>query len=177
MHITYIAGLAVYFSIKWMLYFALENHRKNMQVWLLDGGVLVFFSVQLFFQFGVSSAVPLWAAYVGIFLFIAGIICASYSRLVLAENYRATTVMETPGRLVTRGFYRIIRNPIYTGTLLMGCGIELSFFSPFFFLNGAGFFLFLWRIQKEEKILREAFPEEWRAFIRSTPYRLIPFIY
>lgn len=177
MQIAFSAGLAVYFSIKWMLYFALENHRKNMQVWLLDGSVLVFFSLQLFFQFGVSADIPLWAAYIGMFLFIAGVIVASYSRLVLAENYRAAVVTETPGRLITRGLYRIIRNPIYTGTLLMGCGIELSFFSPFFFCNGAGLLLFMWRIQKEEKILREAFPKEWGAFIRSTPYRLIPFIY
>ncbi|MDP2676731.1 MAG: isoprenylcysteine carboxylmethyltransferase family protein [bacterium] len=177
MQIILIAGLAVYFSVKWMLYFAIEKHTNNIRTWILDGGVVLFFCLQLFVGFGVSKHVPLWASCAGVALFLAGVLIASYSRLLLAENYRAAAVMEAPNRLIVRGVYRFVRNPIYTGTLFVGCGIELVFFSPFFFLNIFSVLAFIYQVRKEEKVLQNAFPGEWAMFTKKTPYRLLPFVY
>ncbi len=69
-------------------------------------------------------------------------------------------------RLVTRGLYRISRNPMYLGLLLLLTGLALWFGNP---LNIAVLALFVWyvtifQIRPEEDALAEKFGAEFDAY-------------
>lgn len=100
--------------------------------------------------------------------------------------------------LVTRGPYSIVRHPSYVGSLLIGIGTVLCHFGPGSWYEGrvgwdslasklftaawAGWslvlpMLLMGRVNAEDEILKNEFGEEWEAYARRTPYRLIPLIY
>lgn len=79
------------------------------------------------------------------------------------------------GQLVTDGPYRLVRNPMYFGSFLLGAGFTLivwpwwglPVFAVLFYLR------FNRQIVKEEEYLSKAFGEEFAAYCRTTP-RLFP---
>jgi protein-S-isoprenylcysteine O-methyltransferase Ste14 len=80
-------------------------------------------------------------------------------------------------RLITGGAYRFVRHPRYLGVALLAAGLALLFRS------WAGLALFpvilgilLFRIHDEERLMQEAFGQEWQAYARRS-WRLIPFLY
>ena len=73
--------------------------------------------------------------------------------------------------LITQGPYSIVRNPIYTGMfgLMIATGLAISFWWAFppaivFFWTGT-----MMRIRAEEKLLREAFGNEFDAYAGRVP--------
>jgi protein-S-isoprenylcysteine O-methyltransferase Ste14 len=92
---------------------------------------------------------------------------ASTARLQIVENHR----------LVTDGLYRHVRHPIYLAETLRNFGFVLilsSIYGTLFI--AAGTILLLLRIRGEEKMLIEAFGEDYKEYQRSTK-RIIPYIY
>jgi len=100
--------------------------------------------------------------------------------------------------LVTSGPYSIVRHPAYTAMLIASLGTFLRVAGPGSWLREAGWLdtfagkiiVGLWfaysvylpsklmaRVNREDKVLRNQFPEEWDAYAKKTPYRLIPFVY
>ncbi|MBE15656.1 MAG: isoprenylcysteine carboxylmethyltransferase family protein [Dokdonia sp.] len=79
--------------------------------------------------------------------------------------------------LITKGPYRLIRHPMYTGVLLM---ILPSLFFDFSLWRLAAFailiIVFLIKIQMEEQFLRQRFRESYYRY-QKTSYRLLPWIY
>jgi protein-S-isoprenylcysteine O-methyltransferase Ste14 len=80
-------------------------------------------------------------------------------------------------RLVTDGYYKHIRHPIYLGEIgrSFGLAITLSSLYGLVFMT-LGLLFLLIRIDIEEKMLTEAFGEEYREYQRNTK-KLIPCIY
>ncbi len=80
-------------------------------------------------------------------------------------------------RLVTNGYYKHIRHPIYLGEIgrAFGWAITLSSLSGLVFMT-VGIIFLLIRIEIEEKMLIEAFGEEYTEYQRKTK-KLIPYIY
>ncbi len=65
---------------------------------------------------------------VGTVLFTIGLTVAILGRTQLGDNWsdiETAQVLEKQ-RVVSRGLYRFIRHPIYTGDLLLLCGLELA---------------------------------------------------
>jgi len=88
-------------------------------------------------------------------------------RLQIVENHQ----------LVTNGVYKHIRHPLYTGELIRNFGFVLIFSSLYgalFMIVGAVFLLI--RIEKEEKMMGEAFGSIYERY-RITTKKLIPFLY
>lgn len=100
--------------------------------------------------------------------------------------------------LVTEGPYSIVRHPSYTGMALLATGVILCHFSPgSWFAECVGWeslaskaFTAIWstytlavavllmaRVETEDDVLRNEFGEEWEAYARRVPYRLIPYVY
>jgi len=80
-------------------------------------------------------------------------------------------------RLVTDGYYKHIRHPIYLGAIGMSFGWVItlsSLYGLLFITLGLPFLLI--RIEIEEKMLTEAFGEECKEYQRNTK-KLIPYIY
>ncbi|KAI0636972.1 hypothetical protein C8Q77DRAFT_1071217 [Trametes polyzona] len=101
-------------------------------------------------------------------------------------------------RLITTGPYSVVRHPSYSGWLLLVAGKALALLSPgsYFVESGLssttagrvgagvvfGYLAFvtvvlLRRIPKEDEVLSKEFGEEWQAWTKRTPYRLLPFVY
>ena len=81
-------------------------------------------------------------------------------------------------RLITRGPYNIVRNPIYTGMfgMLLATGLVTSHWiglatAIVVFAVGTAV-----RVRSEEKLLREAFGEEFEAYARKVP-AVVPFLF
>lgn len=79
--------------------------------------------------------------------------------------------IDAPRRLVVRGLYRFVRNPMYVGVVtLLVC--EAALFRSLFLLAyaaclAAGFHLFV--LLYEEPVLRKKFGEEYAAYCRAVP--------
>lgn len=89
---------------------------------------------------------------------------------ILAFKSARTTVNPTrPGdasSLVTGGIYRITRNPMYLGVLLLLLGWSLYLGNAVAWLGAVGFVLYLDRFQigPEERMMAQLFGEDFRAY-------------
>ena len=84
--------------------------------------------------------------------------------------------MKEQHELVTAGPYIYVRHPIYSGILLAALGTALM--TSIF---GIGMLIFIsiffaLRINKEEKIMLELFPEQYPEYQKRTK-RLVPFVW
>jgi protein-S-isoprenylcysteine O-methyltransferase Ste14 len=78
---------------------------------------------------------------------------------------------DPPRRLVVRGPYRFVRNPMYSGAGLALAGAALFYQSMALFTYGAAFLLatHVFVIAYEEPTLRRTFDGEYRAYCRQVP--------
>lgn len=113
-----------------------------------------------------------WA---GCALIASGLALRIWAVQVLARLFTVDVSVQAGHELVERGPYRWVRHPSYTGALacFLGLGVGLGnvFALPVLVLPVA--WAFLRRIQVEEAVLGEAFPEAWPAYAARTG-RLLP---
>ena len=114
----------------------------------------------------------------GIGAMVAGLMLRIWALRVLGAFYTRTLKTSGEQRLIEDGPYRLIRNPGYLGDLLFwpGAGFAVANWG----VLAAILFPMVWayrkRIQAEEAMLAEAFPEEFKGYVSRT-WRLIPFVY
>ncbi len=81
-------------------------------------------------------------------------------------------------KLVTEGPYRVVRNPIYTGMfgMLLATGLAIGHWIGL--LSALVVFAVgtVIRVQSEERLLREAFGDEFEAYARRVP-AVVPFLF
>ena len=95
----------------------------------------------------------------------------------LGALFSGFVVVQKDHQLVTDGCYRWVRHPIYTGSLLAFAGGFLVFRSKAVLLALPLYLLgTMWRVADEERLLAEAFGDEYRRYQAHT-WRLLPFIY
>lgn len=123
------------------------------------------------FMYPMHAIVGLATVLIGLTIMITG-------QVTLWRNYSSTVVIREDHQLITHGIYRFTRNPIYLG-LITAVIIGL----PVFVASLYGFVVMLAlipiilnRIRLEERLLTEAFKEEYQKY-KETTKRLIPFIY
>jgi protein-S-isoprenylcysteine O-methyltransferase Ste14 len=106
-------------------------------------------------------------------LTFAGMSFALYALLWLG---RSIGVLSEARDFVQRGPYRYVRHPLYLGEEISLLGITLQFLSPAACaLFALQLFFQLWRMNFEEQVMREAFPE-YGAYAARVK-RLIPGVY
>jgi protein-S-isoprenylcysteine O-methyltransferase Ste14 len=109
---------------------------------------------------------------------LAGLLLRIWASRVLGSFYTRTLRTSTEQRLIAEGPYRLVRNPGYLGDLLLwlGAGVAtanwIALAAIVFPMVGA----YWGRIQAEETMLADAFPQEYQSYARRT-WRLIPFLY
>jgi protein-S-isoprenylcysteine O-methyltransferase Ste14 len=76
--------------------------------------------------------------------------------------------IERATRLVVSGLYRISRNPMYLGLLLVlvGFGLWLGSVTPFFVVVAVERIVVVMQIRREEAVLGEKFGETYREYAR-----------
>lgn len=89
---------------------------------------------------------------------------------------RSFTILPEARRLVTYGPYRYLRHPLYLVSMIASIGAMMQFEQPWAFLLVAAANAFqIARLNYEERVLREAFPEYAEYCART--WRLIPGVY
>jgi protein-S-isoprenylcysteine O-methyltransferase len=111
-------------------------------------------------------------------LFIGGVALRWWAIVVLGRFFTVDVAIHADHELVTRGPYRVLRHPSYTGALMAFVGLGLTFGSwlglavlvaPVAIALGV-------RIRVEERALEQRFGDAWRAH-RANTWRLIPLIW
>ena len=119
---------------------------------------------------------PLLLDWVFAVLAVIGVGFAIWARFHLGRNWSVQPAVKEQHELITSGPYKYVRHPIYTGILLLEFATALT--GNIF---GIGMFIvfcliFVPRIDKEEKIMLELFPDKYSAYQVKTK-RLIPFVW
>ena len=133
--------------------------------------VLVYFPARVLAWAGISRPAAMeWPQLLGLVVGTAGAALAIWCVLVFAWIGRGTPApFDPPRKLVVRGPYRYVRNPMYIGatTALIGAAafyqsVALAVFGALFF-----FTTHLFAVIYEEPTLRRSFGSEYEAYCRS----------
>jgi len=105
-----------------------------------------------------------------------GIGFAVWARVNLGRNWSARPAVKEHHEFLMTGPYAYVRHPIYSGIMLAALGT--AFTSS---VIGIGLFVFIsitfaLRMNKEEKIMLELFPDQYPEYQKHTR-RLVPFIW
>lgn len=123
-------------------------------------------------RFGWSS-VPTALCLIGDVLVAVGL---SVMMLVVIQNSHAaaTVRVEAGQKVISTGFYGLVRHPMYTGNVIMMVGIPLalgSYWGLIFVIPGV--IVLSFRIRDEEKLLRQEL-DGYREYTEKVRYRLVP---
>jgi protein-S-isoprenylcysteine O-methyltransferase Ste14 len=104
--------------------------------------------------------------YIGASLFILGAIFIAIARYQLGTSFSVTPQAR---KLVTRGLYSKIRNPIYIFGSFMIAGLALALQKPaLWVLLAVVLIAQTFRAHREARVLEEAFGDEYREYCRKT---------
>lgn len=118
---------------------------------------------------------PDWPFVAGIVLIIAGIGLRAWSIASLGRFFQYRITVQSGHQVVTKGPYRYVRHPSYTGVALVLAGIALACDDVWALLvvavlGGLGLYV---RIRAEEQQLTKALGEEYERFAAGRK-RLVP---
>jgi protein-S-isoprenylcysteine O-methyltransferase Ste14 len=115
---------------------------------------------------------------IGIMVIIIGIVIRFISIKQLGRFFTVDVTIRKDHELMQRGFYRYLRHPSYTGSLLSfaGLGLSLNNWLGLLLMFIPILFTFLNRIRIEERVLTEQFGKQYTDYIAKTK-RLLPFVY
>ena len=139
---------------------------------LFIGLVLVFLPANVLSASGVVAPLAFgpWQ-FAGMVVGAAGAAVAVSCILVFAFAGRGTPApFDPPRRLVTRGPYRVVRNPMYVGAALALTGAALFYRSPplLAYVAAFGLITHLFVILYEEPTLRRTFGQDYEAYCVRT---------
>ena len=115
---------------------------------------------------------------IGLVFLILGVILRLMVVYNLGKYFTVDVTIRKDHQLKTDGFYKLVRHPSYAFSLLtfVGLAIVLNNYIAAIVLLVPVFFMFIYRINIEEKALRDQFGKNYSDYMKKTK-RLIPFIY
>ena len=122
-------------------------------------------------MFNLNETFEIILAILTIALAVSSVWFVAASVRALGKQWSLTARLVEGHKLITEGPYRFVRNPIYTGMLgmLIATGLAVSHWialpiAIIVFMIGTRI-----RVLSEEKLLREAFGQEFESYARRTP--------
>jgi protein-S-isoprenylcysteine O-methyltransferase Ste14 len=119
-----------------------------------------------------------WIQYLGLFLYISGIVLRIAVINYLGKYFTLDLTIKQDHKLITDGYYKLVRHPVYTAVLMtfLGFGLFLNNWISLAFAFLPVFAALIVRMKTEEAALVEKFGDEYIEYRKSTK-KLIPFIY
>lgn len=140
----------------------------------LGMGVLAVIMLRLFRPSALLVHGTVWHV-VGIILFACGLGLAVWARIILGRNWGMPMSQKEEPELVTRGPYRYVRHPIYSGILLAMLGTAVASNLYWLILFGVTGLYFIYSARVEERMLMGTFPDVYPGY-RTRTKMLIPFV-
>jgi protein-S-isoprenylcysteine O-methyltransferase len=154
-----------------------KRDRGSLQaiVLLQNIGFLACFVIPYLTGRGVIPIQPDILFWTAMAIFWCGLLLRNWSVRTLGKFFRTTVIVQDDHQLITTGPYRYLRNPSYTGAILMFAGIGLAQGNAFSLLAMlvASLLGYGVRIRAEDAALRSRFGETYDAYKRRT-WALIP---
>jgi protein-S-isoprenylcysteine O-methyltransferase Ste14 len=115
---------------------------------------------------------------IGLLVIVAGMIIRFISILTLGKFFTVDLAIHDGHKLINKGFYKYIRHPSYTGSLVsfLGFGLSLNNWISLVVIFVPVLISFINRINIEEKLLLEQLGLEYKDYKERTK-RLIPMVY
>ncbi len=157
-----------------------QHSSKRQGKWLIKVikvAVLGFLVIQtLFLDLFPISNNPTPLRFIGTSLYFLGLGTAVIGRLQLGKNWADLEDYKVlhGQSLVTRGIYRYIRHPIYTGDILLLIGLQLALNSWLVLLVSIPLLIVIRQAMAEEALLVQTF-QDYGVYCRRTK-RFIPFV-
>jgi protein-S-isoprenylcysteine O-methyltransferase Ste14 len=116
--------------------------------------------------------------WLGLILMIGGLAMRYWVAKTLGKFYTRTLQIVEGQEIVNQAPYNVIRHPGYLGTFLMeiGAGLAVTNWVVFLVAVVIGIMSRAYRIDVEEKMLKENFEKRYKAYSDKT-WRLIPLLY
>ncbi|MBD3208474.1 MAG: DUF1295 domain-containing protein [Candidatus Nealsonbacteria bacterium] len=111
-----------------------------------------------------SSLLPAWVKWlVGLISILAGVI-------FIQDGHRVFEEIRGEPRVIKEGVFRVVRHPIYLGSIMTYFGFSILSMSILAFLVLLAIVAFYYYISVyEEKLLLEKFGDEYRNYMKQTP--------
>ncbi len=108
---------------------------------------------------------------------LLGVLVRQWAIAVLGRFFSLTARVATDHRVVTRGPYRLVRHPSYTGVLItfIGRGLAVQSLGGLLVLLGVFSLSYGYRIRVEEKTLLSELGQDYASYMKRTK-RLIPYL-
>jgi len=120
------------------------------------------------------GAPPTLAGATGVVLCIAGLLFATWARVVLGRNWGMPMTVHDNPQLITSGPYHYVRHPIYTGLIAMWIGTALDF--PPSAIPGACIIAYtVFSAVREERNMEQRFPAAYPEY-KQRSKMLLPFL-
>lgn len=138
------------------------SHDRRSLMFILMGVVLSLFSLFLFPYLGIGK-INTNFTYLGIFIMMCGFILRQWSIQILGKLFTPVISIQQDHRLITKGPYKYVRHPSYSGLLLELLGASLAVFNWMSFILVFCFMLppLIYRIKVEEKELTKQFGQDY----------------
>jgi protein-S-isoprenylcysteine O-methyltransferase Ste14 len=174
--------------LAWLLYWVVMAFRTKRTV--ERGGLFGYRAVTVAVVFGllavarllgVATHARLWPTPLALGITTDGIVVAGvaftvWARIALGRNWSAEVTFKQDHELVETGPYALVRNPIYTGLLLMALGTAINYGQVFGFDLFAGLCGGLWwKIRQEEAIMTKHFPDAYADY-KQRVAAIVPFV-
>ncbi len=186
MNLLYIITYAIWFLSEILLNIFLRSKKTDKQD--ADKGSL--YLIWIFIIIGIFSAVivsvryfiPLFKdlniGYIGLSVIIIGLLLRLKVITTLGEFFTVDITLKQNHKLKKDGFYKYIRHPSYSASLVsfVGFGISLNNWISLIIITILVLIAFIIRINIEEKTLIEYFGVEYLDYKKKTK-KIIPFIY
>lgn len=158
-----------------------EGHSSTVKpllvIWIvgiLSVAFAVFFAYTFYFPISSNEMVAYW----GLFTIVIGIILRLMVVKSMGRLFSSDVNKRHNHELITDGFFKYLRHPAFSASLLsfVGFGISLNNYISFMIIFFSVIYVFTKRIEVEEELLVKQFGEEYAAYKKTTK-GLIPFIY
>ncbi len=155
-----------------------RGSRNNIILWWSVGIVLGIFAIPNILPTLTIPGNPNILFATGIFFISAGILLRFWSVRKLGKLFRSKIVIQENHKLIATGPYKYLRNPSYTGVVLVfiGFGIGIGNWFSLISLFIIGLISFARRISFENQALSKKFGYEYEEYQKKT-WSLIPFIW